>query len=228
MSFGLLFTICVIVLAVLAFFIGYKWRDKLNPLQKTVIVVGVLAIAFFAADTFKSDDENMTAHLTHDPKSLILAHIYQDSSDYNGRVGPLVLQMAINNTTKHSLTIKSVELQYDDLSGQNYTQPPIYIWTGTVTNRPTILLQNKLGYHFYMEDWYNISDQIEQGKLLEPGGILGGSAFYLLPTSIVAEVHNYKHFRIVIADFAGHTSNNPITLLDTMPVPSLYNKINPF
>jgi hypothetical protein len=228
MSFGLLFTICIVLLAVLAFFLNYNWGDQVNPIQKTVIVLGLLAVAFYTADNLKSSDEDETAHLTHDPKSLILAHIYMDSVSWSGRIGLIVYLMAINNTTHHSLTIKSADLQFDDWTGETLTSDAILIWPGIVTGKPTILLTAKNGNSFYLEDWYNIKEQIANGKLLSPGEILGASACYLLPTSTVSEIRLYKNFRIVITDFAGHTSINPIKLLDTMAVISLHNKINSF
>jgi len=64
MSFAFLFTICVIILVVLAFFLNYNWGDKVNGLQKAVIVIGLFAIAFFSADNLKSNDDDETAHLT--------------------------------------------------------------------------------------------------------------------------------------------------------------------
>lgn len=228
MPFLLLFTICVVALAALAFFLEYNWGDKFTLLQKVATALSFLAISFFTADYLKPSEENTTAHLTHNPKELIFAHYYVDAPEFNGRIGLAILQMNINNTTQHSLTVKSADLQFDDLEGHTYTEQSQYIYTGKVMGRPTILFTSKNGIKFFMEDWHNLADRLQDGKLLSPGEIFEASAFYLLPTSTIAEIHSYKHFRIVVTDFADHISYNPIELLDTMGVPGLYNKPNPF
>jgi hypothetical protein len=224
----LFFTVCVVLLAVLAFFLDYKRGQKFTRLQKFAIAVGILAISFFAFDTLKPSDDTATAHLTHDPKSILLAHIYQDSVNFSGTIGIGIYQMSINNTTRHSLTVKSVDLKYDDLAGQTYTADIVYLWPGIVIDRPTVLFTSKTGVRFYLEDWFNVKDRIGPGKLLSPGETVGASAFYLLPTNTIDEIRQFRNFRIEIADFADHKSSNPFRLLDTMIIRTIHNKITPF
>ena len=59
--------------------------------------------------------------------------------------------------------------------------------------------------------WENIRKNIAKGELIQSGGILKGSAFYLFPTKNADDLKEiYKSMSLVVYDFRGNSSEVPI------------------
>ena len=64
----------------------------------------------------------------------------------------------------------------------------------------------------YLIGWKNIRIVIGKRKILIPGSTLHGSAMFVLETDKVEKIKHLENMEIVISDFSGNTTVQPIKI----------------
>lgn len=180
------------------------------------------------------DSASKGVGLDFNSKQIVLARIIADKeTSYNGYIGIIVYSMVLVNKSKDFITVKNALLQFD-FDGKRQSEEALNLITGIVkdtTNgieKPSLKFEVKHGVTVYIEDWYNLREKINEGKLLHPGEILKGSAYYLLPITDTYDLNRIKNVSISIIDYSGNKTDFPIDLINQQPIRVWEFKSNKF
>lgn len=168
-----------------------------------------------------TDSTSKKIDLNLNSDNIFLARIFEDKADFNGHIGVIIFGMALVNKSKDFTTIKDVLLDFD-FDNKQQSEQSLNLETGISKNTtdhkefPSLRFKVQKDTIYFL-NWFNIKDKIDEGKLLHPGEILQGSAYYPLPITDINDFNRIKNLSISIIDYAGHKSNIPIQLSAPQP-----------
>ncbi|RJP44360.1 MAG: hypothetical protein C4548_06080 [Desulfobacteraceae bacterium] len=129
----------------------------------------------------------------------------------NEKVNLIFYKMVIANCTHNPATIKSVLLQYK-LDGIDYTKDSFIIKTGRLLNgeeNAALIIVDSA--HIFLQGWYNLRRKINELKVLEPGGVLSGSAVFPLEAK-ANDLGRIEDLKLVIRDYSNNISIHDIEI----------------
>ena len=76
---------------------------------------------------------------------------------------------------------------------------------------PAVILQGE-GTRVVHMRWKNMRDEINLNHVIAPGGIIQGSAIFILHTSSRARVKRIRKVSLIVTDYSGNKSSHDILL----------------
>ena len=128
----------------------------------------------------------------------------------------LFYNLRIINSLDENVTIRKVVLHYSLLAKQFSTDSHVLL-TGAVPspdkkeNIDAIVLRVGAA-NIILMNWKNLREQIAQDKLLLPGGVLAGSAAFILNFKDANDLGKIKECAISIIDYSGNETTKAIPL----------------
>ena len=126
----------------------------------------------------------------------------------NGNFGLVLYGFKIINSSEENLTMKEVIVRYT-LNGKVFSVESSALLTGTLydpqkkKNINAIIVKHGADRVIHM-GWNNITSEIGDNRVLPPGGVLSGSALFVLGFRSIEELSKIKEFKIVIVDYSGN------------------------
>jgi hypothetical protein len=125
----------------------------------------------------------------------------------NGNIALVMYAIAIVNTLEENVTIKDVKLRYR-LAGKPFITDSLVLQTGNIVGSadPALILTTggEPRVNIILGNWKNLRTEIGSYRILQPGAILAGSAFFVLGFQDAADFTRVKNLEIVIVDFSGN------------------------
>lgn len=139
--------------------------------------------------------------------------------NYNsGNIGLLLYDLKIVNSSEENSTIKEVNLRYT-LDGKGFTTESLALLTGTLYSPldkkdiNAVIIQRGADKIVLM-NWNNLRTEIGEHKVLQPGGVLSGSALFVLGFDSMETLSKVGKVELVVIDYSGAESIQEIKLLD--------------
>lgn len=149
-----------------------------------------------------------------DVKQISVARYSAIGSSENNNFAFIFYVLHFVNVLDQSVTLKSVHLR---LEGKPDIKSSV-VQTGVVETakgeKIELLLLRASDSNVILMNWKNLRQVIGEYKTLAPGGVLTGSAVFVLPFSTTAEVDAIKKIKLVAVDFSG---NEAVKELDIDP-----------
>lgn len=131
--------------------------------------------------------------------------------DLAGRLGIVLYALTIVNRSEEALTVKALKLKFS-LGGMTDTIDAYHLNTLIIEGEPVafIVKRNpKTAIHLF--GWEDIGKNIGKGELIQSGGVIKGSAFYIFPTQNERDLKEISEsMSLVVVDFRGNSSEAPI------------------
>ena len=163
------------------------------------------------------EKKNKDLLLSFNSENILVSRISVENHPYNGSLGIMLYSFSIVNSLQESITIKDILLEYE-LDGKLYTEDAMNLITSNIyvkernENKPSIMCLMPNNDSLFLQNWFNIRNKISKDTLLQPGGILSGSAFYLLRKIDMNSLLKIKNINIIISDYFKTRTKIPITL----------------
>jgi len=124
--------------------------------------------------------------------------------------------MTIVNVSRFPFTVKELQLRYK-IDGKIRSDISHVILTGTVPSPQekkdvdSAMVQCG-GANIFLMNWNNLRTEIGLHKTIEPGGVLSGSAYFILNTNALTKLAQLNEFVFVVTDFSGRESTQKIKI----------------
>jgi len=150
-------------------------------------------------------------------KNTLIARFDQVGSKKSGKMCVAFYDMKIVNASDKPYTIKDVLLRYR-LNGQLHECISSVVITGTVYSlhqkkEVNALIVHNRGGMIVLHDWDNLRTNIGKNKVIVAGGIVDGSAIFVLEAENLTQVENIEEAKFVVRDYMGAESIIPIQIL---------------
>lgn len=125
----------------------------------------------------------------------------------NGNIGIALYDLKIVNSSEENSTIKEVILRYT-LNGKVFTAESYVLLTGTLyspLDKKDInaIIIRRGSDRVVLMRWNNLRTEIGEYKVLPPGGVLSGSALFVLGFDTIEALSKIKKLEMVIVDYSG-------------------------
>lgn len=145
----------------------------------------------------------------------------------------MFIGLKIVNISEESITIKDVKIEYT-YKDKTYSEISNVLITGSVFSHfkkcyedaIIIYLKTKRDL-IVVSGWNNLRTEISKHKLIEPSGIIEGSALFLLDFKDMNEVRKIQNLRIAISDYSNATSVHLIEIKEEWIKTGQNSIINP-
>jgi hypothetical protein len=172
-------------------------------LQEAAIIIGLLTlipVGFFVYDRFLK----LPHAVSVEHGNVRFARIISKTDQRNEKLALLVYDLKVINTHSNPITIKEILLRYSD--GENIKEcRPYSIPTGEIEGKQAIAMSNSKDQ--IVIAWENIWDKVISSNIVPPGGILRGSALFILAMP-VDHAHDIKSLSLVVRDFNANESEH--------------------
>ncbi len=125
----------------------------------------------------------------------------------NGNIGITFFELKIVNLSEENTTIKEVILRYT-LNDKVFTTESYVLLTGTLyspLDKKDInaIIIKRGSDRIFLMGWNNLRTEIGEYKVLPPGGVLSGSALFVLGFNTIEDLSKIEKFEMVIVDYSG-------------------------
>lgn len=151
-----------------------------------------------------------------DIENTTAARFRNPGHQHSGNIALLFYNLRILNSLDENVTVRKVILHYD-LNGKHFSTDSHILLTGAVPssdkkeNIDSIIL--RVGpANIIIQNWENLRMQIDQNKLLLPGGVLAGSALFVLEFKDANDLANIQDCTMSIIDYSGNETKKEIRL----------------
>ena len=140
-------------------------------------------------------------------------------SDNSGNIGLLLYSLNIVNSSEENLTIKEVVARYT-LNGRQFATESVVLLTGTCYSPlhkkdiNVVIIKRGAG-KLVLQNWINLRTKIGERTVLPPGGVLTGSALFVLGFNSVEALSKIRNLELVVVDYSGGEAVQEIKLLDS-------------
>ncbi len=175
--------------------------------------IALATIAYFLWDRYRPSPHKVDI----DTKNTLFAR-FGDPLYKSGNWGIVFYSMTIVNKSKSPFTVRSLLLNYE-VNGEKATVDSTVIRTGSVYSpldkgSVDCAIVQSAGSNIVLMRWNNIRGEIGLHKTIEPGGVLSGSAYFLLRFSDRSKLRKLNQVELQLVDFSGKKSK---TLLKIQP-----------
>lgn len=170
-------------------------------------LISLIPVYFFLEGTFFSNGYLLDINF----KNVMILPFLLSNGTITEKVHLIIYCLAITNSNDKPATVKSVHLQYK-MNGSEYEQDSYVVNTGQLKSGEDNAALTKFGQaHIILKKWYNLRQSISELKVLEPGGVLSGSAVFPLEANAnnLAEI---KELKLVIRDYSNNKSAHELEL----------------
>lgn len=223
-----MYKIIIPIIEVLALLIctifGLLWLN--NPSGPYEPPFALSSLVFIATEllrryrkkSFSQKTPSIHAELNIDSKNTLITRFVDSENEKSGNMCIAFYGMKIVNLSAFPYTIKDVILRYH-LKGQKFNDISQVVVTGTIYAPLEKKDINALIVHIRDNDivlmnWDNIRIEIGKHNVILPGGVLSGSAIFILEAESIDEVSEIQNTEIVVTDYSGNESCHPIEILD--------------
>jgi len=158
------------------------------------------------------------ATLHFDSANTLFCKYIDEQNIKNGHIALLLYGMKISNNSANSFTIKDFLIEYT-FEGRKYYEISHVIITGNMYSplrkkNVDVIIVSISGKKTALIDWINIRSNIGEYKLIQPGGIIAGSALFLLNFKNINEVKKINDLKVIITDYSNNKSVHNIEIKD--------------
>ncbi|MFC1983816.1 hypothetical protein ACFLVO_02230 [Chloroflexota bacterium] len=174
-------------------------------------IITVLMLGFFLWDRYRPRPHRLDINT----KQTLFAR-FGNSSNKAGNWGIVFYSMKIVNVSRFPITVRDLQLRYK-MDGKILSDISQAILTGTSYSPydkkdiDSAIVQTG-GNNIILQGWYNLRTVIGLYKSIEPGGVLSGSAYFILNTNDHAKLAQLNEFEFVVTDFLGRESTQKIKI----------------
>ena len=174
-------------------------------------IITVLMLGFFLWDRYRPRPHRLDINT----KNTLFARL-GNSSTKVGNWGIAFYFMTIVNVSRFPFTVKELQLRYK-IDGKVLSAISHVILTGTVPSPQekkdvdSVIVQRG-GDSIFLMNWNNLRIEIGLHKTIEPGGVLSGSAYFILNTNDRTKLAQLNEFEFVVTDFLGRESTQKIKI----------------
>lgn len=148
-----------------------------------------------------------------------------------GHISILFYGLKIANISDSPFTVKDVKIEYT-FKGQNYSDISNVILTSSIylehkNEHTDCIAINSKGQNIILMGWKNLRNVIGEYNLIPPGGILAGSALFILQIKNIEEVKEITNLRILITDYSNNESTHSFEIKDAWIDMGRSSSINP-
>ena len=114
------------------------------------------------------------------------------------------------------MTVREVELRYK-MDGKVLSTISDVILTGTIRSGRDkkdvdAAIVRTGGRNIILGDWNNLRTEIGRHDRIEPGGVLSGSAYFVMDFRDRAKLEQLKEVELVVIDFSGRESKRKVKI----------------
>lgn len=203
---------------------GVLWINEPNgPYEPPFAVSGLVFVAIelyrrYRGKLFKKNEIVNHSILDIDSKNTLFSRYINSGNSKSGNICLAFYGMTIVNTSDKPFTVKDVILRYT-LKGNDYSSISHVVLTGTIytpldKKEKNALIVHNNGNNIVLMGWNNIRTEIGERNILPAGGVLSGSAIFVLETNKIEELAEVTNSELVVTDYSSNESIHPIELLD--------------
>lgn len=153
-------------------------------------------------------------------KEVFFAKFDSPGSANNGNWGLAFYPIEIINSTPSPFTIKNLYLRFT-VDGKTYSEDSVVILTATIysplpkqqTNVAIVTMNQAM---LNLMNWNNFKVRINELNIINPGGLISGSAYFVLNIKEFEQLKFIKTVELVLADYLGGESVHPIQIENKM------------
>jgi hypothetical protein len=151
-------------------------------------------------------------------KNTSLVRCILPGHDNSGNIGLLFYDLNIVNSSDENSTIKQVIVRYS-LNGRRFATESVVLLTGTLYSPLekkdiNAVIVKRGADKIILMNWNNLRTKIGERKALLPGGVLPGSALFVLGIDSVEVISRIRNLELVVVDYSGAEAVQEIKLLD--------------
>lgn len=204
--------------------LGVLWLNTPNgPYEPPFAISGLIFIATELYRRYKGKlfpEEEIVIHskLDIDSKNTLFARFINSGNSKSGNICLAFYGMKIVNTSNEPFTVKDVILRYQ-FKGEEYSSISQVVLTGTIyapldKKEINALIVHSNGNNIVLMGWDNIRTEIGKHNVIPAGGVLSGSAIFILETNNIDELVEITSPTIVVTDYSGNESLHSFEILD--------------
>lgn len=129
----------------------------------------------------------------------------------HGCLGVVFYDLKIVNASNSPFTMKKVLIAFR-IHGKKHTTDSFVLRTSTLPNGKPATVVRVGANHVVLIGWENLRSQIGEHQLLQPGGVLSSSAFFLLDGLAVRALDDLKRFKIILKDYRGRKTTKVVDI----------------
>ncbi len=193
----------------------------------SVIFGIILNILFFVKAASEIYDEQLSAirkykqkttslKLDFNVNNILFSRFVSKGNKKTGNIGIAFYSIKIVNISNEPCTVKDVVLRYE-FGDKKYSVISNVLITGIISPSKAKLDVNAIIVEMGTDkiiigNWENLRTKLGLFKILEPGGVLEGSVFYVLEFDDIEKARILENVEIVISDYSGIESIHPIDI----------------
>jgi len=175
-------------------------------------LLAALLAAFFLWDRYRPRPLRVDV----DSKNTIVARLGAPGHNIDGRIGIAFYSLKVVNVSRSTTTVCDLQLQYR--LGQIKREVESHV---LLTGQVYAPLEKKevdaaivvVGdARVVLMNWGNLRSRIAEHVVLEPGGVLGGSALFLLDADDFETLKDLRDVRLVVTDSRGRRSTQAVDI----------------
>jgi len=175
------------------------------------LAIAVITIGYFLWDRYRPRPHKLEI----DTKNTLLAR-FGDPLYKQGNWGIAFYSMKIVNISKDPFTVKELQVRYK-IDGKEQSTISYVILTGTVYSPLAkkdlnAAIVRTRGQNLILIGWNNLRSEMGKHETIQPGGVLSGSAYFILNFSDRDKLEQLKEVELVLIDYAGRSSKQKIKI----------------
>lgn len=203
---------------------GALWiNDPSGPYEPPFAVSGLFFVATefyrrYRGKLFKKNEVAKHSILDIDSKNTLFSRYINSGNSKSGNICIAFYGMTIVNASNNPFTVKDVILRYK-FKGNDYNSISHVVLTGTIyapldKKKINALIIHSNGNNIVLMRWDNIRTEIGKRNIIPAGGVLSGSAIFVLETNKIEELAEITNSELVVIDYSGNESIHPIEFLN--------------
>ena len=184
-------------------------------MEIALLIIGLLAlipVLYLLWDRYASKPHKVEI----DFENTIFARFICPQNKNHGNFGLAFYVLKIVNSSKENLTVKDVLIRYT-LDGTEFSTDSLVLLTGSVyapseKNDVDAIIVKHGPDDIVLMNWNNLKTEIVKQNILSPGGVLSGSAFFVLNFDNAEAINKLENPEIVVVDYRGKETVHPITV----------------
>jgi hypothetical protein len=202
---------------------GVLWiKTPQGPYEPPFAISGLI---FVATELFRRYKEKLFpakiqdySKLDINSKNTLVARFISSGNSKSDYMCLAFYGMKIVNTSNEPYTVKDVILRYQ-LKGKEYSDISYVVITGTIfapldKKEKNALIIHSNGDSIVCMGWNNLRTEIGKHNVIPAGGVLSGSAIFILEAKNIDEVSEVTNLEIVVTDYSGNESIHSLKILD--------------
>lgn len=203
---------------------GVLWiKTPDGPYEPPFAVSGLIFVATelfrrYRGKLFPVEKIQNHSKLDINSKNTLIARFISSGNSKTGNMCLAFYGMTIVNTSNEPYTVKDVTLRYQ-LKGREYSDISHVVITGTIfapldKKEKNALIIHSNGDKIVCMGWDNLRTEIGKHNVIPAGGVLSGSAIFILEAKNIDEVSEVTNLEIVVTDYSGNKSIHSLKILD--------------